>query len=97
LLVSDTSPIKRFYPGEFEIDVSGKRREWEGIVVLPMVDLVKIQEQYDRLSSQIDKREMRRNSPGNSYCYSFGDNTYNFSSFYGNIEDCRTHTQICNF
>ncbi len=99
LLVSDTSPIKRFYPREFEIDVSGKRREWEGIVVLPMVDLVKIYEQYDRLSSQIDKREMRRNSYGNSYCYSFGDSAraYNFSSFYGNIEDCRTHTQICNF
>ena len=33
-----------FYPEDFKIDYSGKRKEWEGIVLLPMVQIHKIKD-----------------------------------------------------
>ena len=98
LLTSDTSPIKEFYPKEFEVDVSGKRREWEGIVILPMVNLTKVQEEYDRVKNQIDDRDKRRNRIGNTLSYFYSNETdYVFQSFYGDIDSCRVETKISNF
>lgn len=32
------SPIADFYPTEFNIDMEGKRAEWEGVVLIPFID-----------------------------------------------------------
>ena len=39
-MVSEDSPIKDFYPEEFEADLNGKMQEWEAVVLIPFIDEV---------------------------------------------------------
>lgn len=32
------SPIRDFYPSEFEQDLNGKKQEWEAVVKIPFID-----------------------------------------------------------
>ena len=37
-MVNEDSPIKMFYPVEFETDLNGKQQEWEAVVLIPFID-----------------------------------------------------------
>ena len=37
-MFSEHSPIKDFYPDTFELDMNGKKQEWEAIVKIPFID-----------------------------------------------------------
>lgn len=90
LLTDSLYGIKKFCPSEFKIDISGKRKEWEGIVLLPMVDPTVIQEEYFKHIDKVSKRDLNRNIPSKSFVYTYTPNNYFvFRSYYGNIEDCR--------
>ena len=83
--------IAQYYPEKFVLDVSGKRQEWEGIVILPELNTEKIRTVYEELCSQIPEREKRLNQKGSNYIYkykTYGD-SYVFKSFYGHIPNCR--------
>lgn len=36
-MLDDRSPLKKYYPDEFAIDMNGKKNDWEGIVLIPYV------------------------------------------------------------
>lgn len=38
LMVEDTSPIIDFYPRDFELDMNGKKQDWEAVVKIPFID-----------------------------------------------------------
>lgn len=89
LLTDESSPLRKFCPDDFEIDLSGKRREWEGIVILPMVDFNLVRECYMNRIEQIDEREMKRNKLGRSFIYTYSPEfPIIFRSYYGDIEKC---------
>lgn len=93
LLTDETSPIRHFYPLEFKIDLSGKRKEWEGKVILPFIN----QEEFDRVYmthiSSVSEKDLKRNIPGRTFVYSYSvDTCYTFRSYYSDIENC--HAKI---
>lgn len=98
LVNSEKSPLSEFFPEKFETDLSGKRQEWEGIVKIPMVDIIKVKEEYDKKIDQVDPREVKRCLLGKSLVYRVSDNNfgYSFPSFYGNINKCLAKINTIN-
>lgn len=37
-MYDSNSPILDFYPAEFELDLNGKKQDWEAIVKIPFMD-----------------------------------------------------------
>jgi len=40
LMVTDSSPVKDYYPVDFETDLNGKLQDWEAVVLIPFIDEV---------------------------------------------------------
>ena len=88
LITNEQSSISKYYPRNFEIDLSGKRREWEGIVIIPVADFNDIKKEYDKYEHALTDDEKRLNLFGNTYLYKYNSKSYLFKSFYGNIDNC---------
>ena len=78
LMSSKDSPIIQFYPTEFEVDMNGKKNPWEGVNLLPFIEinlLLSTIENHcpDSILTQIERE---RNTRGNVYLYTY-DMTYN--------------------
>ena len=41
-MVNEDSPVKDFYPVDFETDLNGKQMEWEAVVLIPFIDEVRL-------------------------------------------------------
>jgi 5'-3' exonuclease len=85
LLSSDSSPLASYCPSKFEVDLSGKRQSWEGIVLLPVIDYEKVKECYCEYIGKVDEKERKRNMIGKSFVYFKGSKEFEFKSFYGDF------------
>ncbi len=95
ILTSSESPLKLYCPDDIVIDFSGKRKEWEGIVILPMIDREIVKKEYFKYVDKVDRRELNRNKLGKSFIYKYNDGFSTvFSSYYGDIKDCKVYTTI---
>lgn len=63
------SPIYDFYPTEFDVDMDGKKWEWQGVVKLPFIDTKRLLKAMDTVYDQLDEEENHRNSEGPSVLY----------------------------
>ena len=90
LLTDKDSPLKPFCPDKIKIDLSGKRKEWEGVTIIPMIDVDIVKEEYSKIVDRVDPKELNRNKFGKTFMYKYDKNyTFNFKSYYGNINDCK--------
>lgn len=91
LLTDENSKLRKTCPEEFKIDFAGKRKEWEGIVLLPMVNFDTVQEVYFENLDRVPSSDKKRNIFGKTFKYEKNSNEpYLFRSYYGNIENCTT-------
>jgi len=94
LLTDSNSKLKKFCPSKFSVDLSGKRREWEGIVLLPMVDFSVVSDEYFKHIGKVSKSDLARNILGSSYIYKYSpDDPSIFRSYYGNIKECKVKSE----
>ena len=95
LLCSKTSPMARFCPRNFPVDLSGKRREWEGLVILPALEYDEVIKAYNQKVAEVSERELRRNITGKSYVYTHDKSRrYFFGSPLGDIPDCNVGVRV---
>ncbi|KAI8086297.1 XRN 5'-3' exonuclease N-terminus-domain-containing protein [Halteromyces radiatus] len=69
LMTDDDSPIIDFYPTDFEVDMDGKKWEWQGVVKLPFIDTNRLLDAMNKVYDQLSEEEQIRNSVGSSYLY----------------------------
>jgi 5'-3' exoribonuclease 2 len=97
LLTNKKSRLAPFCPDEIEVDLSGVRREWEGIVKIPMVDFEIVREIYFERVREIIPVDLKRNVNGRSFLYVYDkDISGSFNSYYGNILNCKCTTKVIN-
>eukprot|EP00924_Labyrinthula_sp_SR-Ha-C_P016372 snap_masked-scaffold_6-processed-gene-1.29-mRNA-1 protein AED:0.27 eAED:0.27 QI:0/-1/0/1/-1/1/1/0/1172 len=64
LMLSENSPIKDFYPWTFKVDMNGKRNSWEGINLIPFIDISRLEKAIEENVGILNNDENNRNSFG---------------------------------
>jgi 5'-3' exoribonuclease 1 len=94
LMYSPQSPILEYFPREFVIDVYGKRKDWEGIVILPTIDIERFRECYERHIPEVkDARLQKRNKRGRCFSYRVSTEESEYRGPYGRIDSNRVRRQ----
>jgi len=94
LIINDSSPLKKYYPEQIVVDITGKRQEWEGIVLLPNIDHKYIESYYKKYIKSVSELDKNRNKIKQSIKFRYKDDCYTYKSFYGEIEECRAEQEF---
>ena len=95
LLTDEKSPLNEYCPTKIEVDLAGKRKEWEGLTILPFIDQTVMRRVYFQFIKQVNPQDLKRNIAGKSYTYKYDkDRIFHFRSYYGDIKECKAKTQV---
>ncbi|KAI0131468.1 exoribonuclease 2 [Daldinia grandis] len=64
LMTEADSPIIDFYPEEFEIDLNGKKMAWQGVALLPFIEMPRLLAAVEGKYPHLSVEDAARNSPG---------------------------------
>ena len=82
LMCNPESPIIDFYPKEFELDMNGKKMEWEAVVKIPFIDETRLLNAMAPREALLSEAERLRNEFGVSLKFTYSpsvDFTYQSS------------------
>lgn len=68
-LLEEGSPIIDFYPNDFEIDLDGKFKDYEGVPILPIVDVERLRNAYKTVEKNLTEDEKKRSKQGKRTIY----------------------------
>ncbi|KAK8854783.1 hypothetical protein IAR55_003522 [Kwoniella newhampshirensis] len=61
LMYEDSSPIIDFYPQDFELDMNGKKQDWEAVIKIPFIDQDRLLRAMASRDVRLTEEERRRN------------------------------------
>ncbi|KAI9142247.1 XRN 5'-3' exonuclease N-terminus-domain-containing protein [Paraphysoderma sedebokerense] len=73
LMSNYTSPIIDFYPQDFELDMNGKKNDWEAVVKIPFINEERLLKAMHDRESRLTKDERTRNTNGPSAIFNYND------------------------
>ncbi|KAJ3251090.1 hypothetical protein HK103_002892 [Boothiomyces macroporosus] len=85
LMVNIHSPIIDFYPLKFELDMNGKKADWEAIVKIPFIDEARLLNALKDRQNLLSKEEKKRNSEGPALVFRYSSSTHPFKSLLPNV------------
>ncbi|KAL4952788.1 XRN 5'-3' exonuclease N-terminus-domain-containing protein [Aspergillus filifer] len=74
LMSSPDSPIIDFYPRDFELDMNGKKMEWEAVVKIPFIDERRLLDALASRENLLTEDEKARNGFGVSLKFTYDQN-----------------------
>ncbi|KAL9063098.1 MAG: hypothetical protein Q9157_008423 [Trypethelium eluteriae] len=81
LMTSPNSPIIDFYPREFELDMDGKKMEWEAVVKIPFIEEGRLLSAMATKEHLLTDDERQRNGFGVSLKFTYKDDlNYKYQS-----------------
>ncbi|KAG8529794.1 uncharacterized protein KY384_005275 [Bacidia gigantensis] len=72
LMTSSDSPIYDFYPRDFELDMNGKKMDWEAVVKIPFIDETRLLRAMSSKHHMLSEDENERNDFGVSLKFTYG-------------------------
>lgn len=87
--------LQHFFPKRVEIDLAGKKKEWEGIVQIPPVPFHLFYKKYMEKKQSLPPQHARRNIRGKSFVYRYHPDTkpYTYRSPYISCVNCVSHVE----
>lgn len=85
LITDKNSPLADCYPEDFETDLSGKRQEWEAVVLLPPTEYSRVEKEYFKLIQKVNPGDRKRNKLGRTFLYRQTEFPYVVRSYYGDF------------
>ncbi|KAK4670955.1 5'-3' exoribonuclease 2 [Podospora pseudoanserina] len=64
LMTNEDSEIIDFYPEEFDIDLNGKKMSWQGIALLPFIEMPRLLKAMEPKQKLLSEEDRARNEPG---------------------------------
>jgi 5'-3' exonuclease len=90
LVTDPNSPLREWFPTSVEADISGKRYEWESVILVPIIDLDMVQPYYRTLKTQLSVDETARlRMVPIVYSYRRFAGACPYNSRYGRIAQCQ--------
>jgi 5'-3' exonuclease len=80
------SRLNEYCPDVLQVDLSGKRQKWEGVVLLPTIDYSIVEKEYNMLLNKIGEKERKRNIFGRTFVYNYSDRVSTYNSYYGDLK-----------
>jgi 5'-3' exoribonuclease 2 len=67
LMTDSESPIIDFYPEDFEVDLNGKKMAWQGVALLPFIEMPRLLAAIEAKYHLLHPADAARNEPGKEY------------------------------
>ncbi|EFX65022.1 hypothetical protein DAPPUDRAFT_265351 [Daphnia pulex] len=87
-MLDPESPIIQFYPENFDVDLKGNNKIWQGVFLLPFVDEQRLQKAIGPLLDDLTEDEKQRNT--------FGENQYFVSRHHQGYDFLRSAAEVAS-
>ncbi|KAL0087236.1 XRN 5'-3' exonuclease N-terminus-domain-containing protein, partial [Phycomyces blakesleeanus] len=75
LMCDSNSPIIDFYPRDFDMDMNGKKQDWEAVIKIPFIDEKRLLSAMDAREHRLTASERAKSKVGDSFKFVYDNKT----------------------